>query len=77
MKTNSTTRDSAANSAAFLRHADAAMFLGISRRQLARLTARRVVAVSRFGRKLVLYGRGDLEQAVERFRRSAIGEVIP
>ena len=60
---------------AFLRPAAAALFLGISRRQLGRLTARRVLPVSRLGRKLVLYGRGDLEKAVARFRQSAIGEV--
>ena len=60
---------------AFLRPADAALFLGISRRQLARLTARRVLPVSRLGRKLVLYGVGDLSTAVNRFRQSAIGEV--
>lgn len=61
--------------AAFLRPATAAKYLGISRRQLARLTARRVLPVSRLGRKLVLYGRGDLEKAVQRFRCSAIGDV--
>jgi hypothetical protein len=77
MKTDSTPRDSAAYPAAFLRPAAAAHFLGISRRQLARLTARRVLPVSRLGRKLVLYGRGDLERAVQRFRRSAIGEAQP
>ncbi|MCX7010527.1 MAG: hypothetical protein NTY53_25335 [Kiritimatiellaeota bacterium] len=61
---------------AFLRPSEAAVFLGMSRRQLARLTARRVLPVSRLGRKLVLYGRGDLEKAVQRFRRSAIGEAV-
>ncbi|MCX6996632.1 MAG: helix-turn-helix domain-containing protein [Kiritimatiellaeota bacterium] len=61
---------------AFLRPAEAASYLGISRRQLARLTARRIFPVSRLGRKLLLYGRGDLEKAVARFRRSAIGEAV-
>ena len=62
---------------AFLRPVDAARYLGMSRRQLARLTERRVLPVSRLGRKLILYGRGDLEKAIRRFRQSAIGEVIP
>ena len=60
---------------AFYRPAEAADFLAMSRRQLARLTARRVLPVIRLGRKCVLYSRGDLEKAVNRFRQSAIGEV--
>ena len=61
---------------AFLRPTDAAAYLSISRRQLARLTSRRVLPVARLGRKLVLYGRGDLDKAVQRFRQSAIGEAL-
>lgn len=60
---------------AFLRPAEAAKFLSISPRQLARLTARRIFPVTRLGRKCVLYGRGDLEKSVARFRQSAIGEL--
>jgi hypothetical protein len=59
---------------AFFRPADAADFLAISRRHLARLTARRVLPVFRLGRKCTLYSRGDLEKAVARFRQSAVGE---
>ena len=61
---------------AFLRPAEAARFLGVSRRQLGRLTARRVLPVSRLGKKLILYGRLDLERAVNRYRQSAIGEAV-
>ena len=59
---------------AFMRPAAAAAFLALSRRQLARLTARRVLPVIRLGRKCVLYSRADLERALSRFRQSAIGE---
>jgi len=76
MKPQMRTENPPAFPPAFLRPADAARFLGISRRQLGRLTSRRVLPVSRLGRKLVLYGRGDLEQAVRRFRQSAIGEGV-
>jgi excisionase family DNA binding protein len=65
------------NIPAYLRPEAAAEFLALSRRQLARLTARRVLPVIRLGRRCVLYARGDLEKALHRFRQSAIGEVQP
>ncbi len=59
---------------AFLRPAQAAHFLGVSRRHVANLTRRGVLPVSRVGKRLTLYATADLKAAIARFRVAAIGE---
>ena len=53
---------------AYLRPAEAARFLGISRRHVSNLTRRGLLPVSRIGARLTLYAVADLEAAVASFR---------
>lgn len=59
---------------AFLRPKPAAFYLSISRRHLSNLTRRGVLPVIRTGKRCTLYARADLDKAMQRFRRAAIGE---
>lgn len=51
----------------FLRPAQAAAYLSVTRRTLLNLTTRGIVPASRIGPKLTLYSRADLDAAVKRY----------
>ena len=53
----------------YLRPAQAARFIGISRRHLANMTARRDVPSILLGRRCRLYRVADLDAALARFRQ--------
>lgn len=53
---------------AFLRPKDAALYMGISRRQLSNWTRKGLLAKSRIGPRCTLYAVADLHAAVARFR---------
>jgi excisionase family DNA binding protein len=59
---------------AYLPPPDASGYLGISPRFLADLTRRRVIPSVKLGRRCVRYRLADLDAAMDRFRRQAIGE---
>lgn len=52
----------------YLRQADAAQYLGISKRTLHTWTNEKLIPVSRMSRRCLLYSRVDLDKVIARFR---------
>jgi excisionase family DNA binding protein len=73
---NTTTAGKVESAAPYLRPTEATKLLPVSRRTLSNWQRRHVIPFYKIGRTVV-FKRGDIESALERFRVAAVGEPCP
>ncbi len=76
MKTDGKTGSPLTTAPAYLPPPDAANYLQVSERYLASLKKRQMIPCVRLGRRCVRYAVKDLDAAMLRFRRAAVGEGV-